>query len=329
MNFDTMNDGKIKVLNITGAGRSGSTILCNILAQIDGIVFMGELARLGSINLYENRYCGCGVPFAECEVWMRVLDEAFGGLDQIDFQEMIDLGHRRGRVRHIPKGDRIRNLPLMLMPGAESRVRSRQAKYLSNLEKLFRAIHNSTNSTAIVDSSKFPGHGYKLGLIPSIDPYFLHLVRDSRAHVFSWQRKKLLQPGTADPTHMRQFSPVETAIRWVIRNVAAEAFCRRKTKQYLFLRYEDFVDQPQAAVKSILDLIGKDSSTLPFVAERMVELEANHVLFGNPSRFNTGRVELRLDEAWKREMRRKDKLIVTALTWPWLAKYGYSSRTGL
>jgi hypothetical protein len=44
---------------------------------------------------------------------------------------------------------------------------------------------------------------------------------------------------------------------------------------------------------------------------------------GNPMRFDTGDVPLRLDDQWLRGMSRLDWTVVTALTLPRLRRYGY------
>jgi hypothetical protein len=44
---------------------------------------------------------------------------------------------------------------------------------------------------------------------------------------------------------------------------------------------------------------------------------------GNPMRFKTGRLDLRLDDAWRREMPHRQAALVTGLTWPLQRWYGY------
>ena len=58
-----MNKNRIKILNITGWGRSGSTILGSILGEIEGFFYAGEIRNIWNRVLLENRLCGCGVPF--------------------------------------------------------------------------------------------------------------------------------------------------------------------------------------------------------------------------------------------------------------------------
>ena len=94
-------------------------------------------------------------------------------------------------------------------------------------------------------------------------------------------------------------------------------------ERYLMLRYEDFVEKPQEAVKHMLDFIHEDPKKLPFVGENKVELGINHGVWGNPSRFQSGVVELKQDSEWKTKMKTIDKLFSTFLTWPLLLKYHY------
>jgi hypothetical protein len=79
-------------------------------------------------------------------------------------------------------------------------------------------------------------------------------------------------------------------------------------------------------MERILDLVGERKADLSFIKQGLVELDTNHTVSGNPSRFQTGSIELRLDGEWKEKMKRSDKAIVTILTWPLLLRYGYLGR---
>jgi hypothetical protein len=309
-----MGGGKIKVLYISGSGRSGSTILGNILGQFQGFFFVSEIHNIWSYYVLENRLCGCGVPASECQVWKAVLDQVCDNIDQTLAREMDYLREHSVRNRYIPE---------MLAPWQRSRLKSRLKKYLTHLEKLYRAVQVSTSSEVIVDGSKRPTYGYLLDMIPTIDLYVVHLVRDSRAVAYSWLRKKI-QPNMGDEqVYMQQYSPARSAIQWSVQNWATQVFWRHSPQRYLLLRYKDLVDKPQQAIRRILDLVQETPSSWPFVADRVVELGVNHAIWGNPSRFETGLVELRSDDQWQTELGRLDKLAVTALTWPLLWKYGY------
>lgn len=302
---------KVKVLYIAGFGRSGSTILDNLLNQVDGFFSAGELCYMWDHNLPESGLCGCGRPLEECEVWGRVL--ADGDVAGIDAREMARI--ERGGVR-------TRHLPLALVPRGQGVLASRLAGYAANLERMYRTIQRTTGARVIVDSSKNPLYGRVLGTIPSIDLYVVHLVRDPRAAAYSWLRKKL-QPDRGEFGYMDQHAPAKSSVLWTLWNGASEAFWGRVPGRYLALRYEDFVADPRGALDRVLRLVGEGNRTLPFVAGSSVELGVSHTVAGNPNRFKTGEIELRLDDEWKGRMRLRDRALVTLLTLPLLKRCGY------
>ena len=95
--------------------------------------------------------------------------------------------------------------------------------------------------------------------------------------------------------------------------------------RHLTIRYEDFIQRPKEQLNRVFRLLGEEVTDLPFLHGRRVSLNATHAVGGSPSRRRTGEIELRLDEEWKTKMEQKDKVAVTALTWPLLLRYGYPS----
>ena len=308
-----MPDGRIRVLYVAGFGRSGSTLLGNVLGQTDGFVSVGEIRNIWLHGLIQNKICGCGAPFDECEMWQSVLSEAFGGTDGVDPENMIHLRESWGRTMHIP---------LMLASPTRRLIRERLAEYLHNLERLYRAVQTVTGSRIIVDTSKFPSYGFTVGMVPSVDLYVVHLVRDPRAVAYSWLRKKL-QPDPETPEYILRDSPTRSSLRWTARNLGTELLWRRSPKRYLMLRYEDFIAEPRKTIGRVLELVREETAPLPHVAEHEVELGANHNIWGNPNRFQTGLVRLRPDDEWASRMQPRDKALVTLLTLPLLARYEY------
>ncbi|MGH9058576.1 MAG: hypothetical protein ACRDZY_03535, partial [Acidimicrobiales bacterium] len=69
---------RVKVLYIAGWGRSGTTILDSVLAQLHGFCSVGELRWLWDRGLTEGWPCGCGAKVAVCEFWKQAVDLAFG-----------------------------------------------------------------------------------------------------------------------------------------------------------------------------------------------------------------------------------------------------------
>jgi len=305
-----MRADKVKVLYVAGFGRSGSTILDNLVGQVSGFFSAGELCYTWAHGLAENGLCGCGAPLADCEVWGPVFGNLDGG---VDASEMARLEREALRTRH---------LPLMLLSPGRRMLEKRLRGYVPNLKRFYREIQHVTGCEVIVDSSKSPFYGYALGLTPGIDMHVVHLIRDPRASAYSWLKKKL-QPDRGEDGYMDRFSPVKSSLLWAVWNAAAEAFWRRTSGRYLLLRYEDFVADPREALKRILEMVDAGGQQLPFVAGREVALGASHTVAGNPNRFRTGTVKLRLDDEWKGRMRFRDKALVTSLTFPMLIRHGY------
>jgi hypothetical protein len=307
-----LSEERVKVLYVVGLGRSGSTILSNSLGQVGGYFSAGELNFIWRHNVIENRLCGCGRPFRECPVWTRVMDEAFGGMDGVNAREMMQLQASGTRTRHIP---------LMLSDRGRRRLAERLEKFLINYRTLYEAMGSVTDSRVIVDSSKEPAHGYAMSMVPDLDFYVVHLIRDPRAAAYSWLKKKP-QPDSEEIEHMVRFSPTKSAALWNSWNASAEALWRHTPERYLRLRYEDFVAEPRESLKRILGLVGV-TAELPLAGEREVRLGVSHTVSGNPNRFETGAVELRPDREWISEMNPRDRALVTALTLPLLRRYGY------
>jgi sulfotransferase family protein len=305
----------LKVLYIAGSGRSGSTILDNILGQVGGFASVGEVRFLWERGLLEDRICGCGEPFSTCPFWRGVLADSFGVAHGVDPRRMLEL---------LARGTRARRIPAMLGGGA------RRRRFMAGLDELperlgslYRAIGERAGARVVVDSSKLPTYGFLLDNVPGIDLRVVHLIRDPRATAYSWSRTKAL-PDKPGGGFMQQQGPLKAAALWTLWNAAAQVFWRRRgDTAYLFLRYEEFVRRPRWAVERICELVDERPDALPFVSDTQVRLEPSHSVAGNPSRFTTGVVELRPDEEWRTRMRTSDRLVVTSLTWPLLLKYGY------
>lgn len=305
---------RVKVLYIGGAGRSGSTILNNILGQIDGFFATGELGLIWKWGLIENRPCACGKPFRECEVWPKVFETGYGGMEAVDAQRVW---RQRNRVNsQHPIGHIWSTLTIQ-----SRRDQPELVEYASMLDRLYTAVQHVTGSRVIVDASKRPGYSYFVSTLPSVDLYLLHLVRDPRGIAFSRRRGKV---DTGINREMRNWGPLATGVQWTFWNGMTELFWnRRGDARYMRLRYEDFVARPRESLMSILRFAGEADCPVPLVNENQVMIHPTHTVAGNPVRYDSGLTTLRLDNEWITEIAAGDRWLVTALTWPLLLRYGY------
>ncbi|MDH3405064.1 MAG: sulfotransferase [Acidobacteriota bacterium] len=308
-----MSGDPVKVLFIGGFGRSGSTLLDNVLGQVEGFLSCGEISYLWDRGIEQDRLCSCKNAFSACPFWSRVVARAFAGTAAPDPAPLV-----AARESLTPK-----RVAVAAMGGLAARDLDGGGALLDCLEPVYRAIRDETGCRVIVDSSKAPGHGFLLRSSSAIDAYALHLVRDPRAVAYSWQKKMVYDPTGEEPMYMSRHSPLRSSRLWNTWNLATERVWRSLPERYERLRYEEFVGSPAASLRRIVDFVGERVEKLPVDASNRFEMGAIHALAGNPSRFEDGPIEIRSDDKWRRELPGWQRLLVRTLTLPLLLRYGY------
>lgn len=304
-----MENAKIKVLYIAGFERSGSTIINRVLGQIEGFVAWGELRDIWQHGITENRLCTCGELFLDCLEWQKIFDRAFGGVDSVDAVQMFQLQRK------------IRNSFLLYYLGLlpKEYFKNIGSEYFKHLTELYDAIESITGSRVIVDSTKASWYGFILGMLPNIDLYVLHIVRSPQGVCHSLAKRK--KQGEKES---QWYNPWHASLSWNLKNSAVEILLKHPAQNYSIMRYEDFIGNPKASVKTILDFIKEPLNTLPFEDEYTVRMSTDHIITGSPSsRSQTGMVRLNLDQKWKTDMTKLDKSIIEGLTFSMRSKYGY------
>jgi hypothetical protein len=211
---------------------------------------------------------------------------------------------------------RTRHYPAYLLrrplgpPGAD------YGRYARTYASLYTRLAEVTGATALVDSSKYPVDAHLLASQPGIDLRVVHLLRDPRGVAHSWARPKPLWPD-AEVEALKRFRPGASSTIWSTWNVAIEALLRDVPR--LVVRYEDLAADPVGEVRRIAGFGG-----LPFDATAVdSEPGERHMFCGNPVRFMPGPVQVRLDDAWRRDMTGRARFDATVPAAPLLARYGY------
>lgn len=306
-----------KVLFIAGWGRSGTTLLDNILGGHHGVFTLGELTCLWQFSFVERRRCGCGVTLLDCDLWRAVFDVAFGGSPP-SAERMLALQHR---AISVPR------TPALLAAARSGRPDPGTAEYVDAMSRIYRAVAEVTGAQVLVDASKRPPDALATALAPGVDPYLLHMVRDPRACAHSW-RRRMPEPDTATPSEMHRHGRLMNAAHWVSWNVATELIAGvHPPGHYLRVRYEDFMSAPRDTVASIFDFLDEPPAGSPFTSRDTVALPTNHTIAGNPKRFRTGPVTIRSDDEWRHAQRPLDRDVTTALSLPLLGRYRYPVAT--
>jgi len=311
---------KIVVLYIAGWGRSGSTIMGNILGQLPGFAHVGELANIWTRSVIDDSLCGCGARFSACVKWSRVFARAFGGIDADHARRMMEL------KLHWPS-----NKTLLLRAAARRQLSPDSGDivargYKENLRRLYAAIDSEIGPGVIIDSSKVPSYASAIGSLPNVDLRVVHLVRDPRATTYSWSRH-IERSDAGRPLTMERLETWQSAARWWTWNVTTEVITRELARPTVRVSYEEFVRNPKATLSTVLDLVRDvttvDRDALPFVSDREVELEPTHTVWGNHRRRHAGRVRISPDDEWKANLGRAERAVVAAMTYPLARRYGY------
>jgi hypothetical protein len=302
----------VKVLLIVGSVRSGSTLVGNILGELDGFFHAGEVYNVWK-NLVRARECGCGRPLPDCHFWSEVRDGRFGPLpNAVEVTRWQEETLRIRHLRHVLNED-----------GVPAPDRKALDAYRDALSRLYLAVGRATGANVIVDSSKWPRHAAMAASLEGAEPYFIHLVRDPRGVAYSRQMFTMGgNPGTR--LRIKSFQVALAGWSWMKVNLATETVCNKAARgRFLRLRYEDFVARPRETLERALTLVGEPSLDLPLLGERTVRLNVNHTVGGNASRFRAGPVEIKEDVRWREAFDWRDRLVASTITLPLLRRYGY------
>lgn len=300
------------VLYIGGWGRSGSTLLECVLAQLDQTVALGEVVHLWERGLGRDELCACGQAFSACPFWTAVGDVAFGGWDRVDLDRVRHLAEAVDRQRHIPRSTRRHPTPEFAGLARE---------YAGYFRAVHRAAAQVSGARVVVDSSKEIPTALALSHLDDVDLRVLHVVRDARGVAYSWS-KTVARP-EAGGEAMPRFSPVRSTTFWLSGNLTV-AGLRHRGVPVARLRYEDLVADAAGAVARTWSELGlPGDAEVPMTAPDSIDLRGTHSVAGNPMRFRTGPTTLRRDDAWRTELRPRDRRVVTAMAWPVLKAYGY------
>ena len=306
----------MKVLYIGGTGRTGSTMLDQLLGQFPAAFSGGEMAFFWSRGIAAGAICACGEPVRTCTVWSHAIASLDEDPDQLA-DRMIALRRRFWSPHAFA----------MVLPGFSRRRMAETIELPRMMERLHEDVAETQQIELFVDSSKEPHYSYLLREGSELDLYFLQLVRDPRAVAYSWQRRKSERGLTTDED-MEQRSSAVSAAYYLFSNIVSEIFWSRRSDRFAFLRYEDFVADPATTLEAIGRFTGVPIAPDSVLDGASFTIGQMHTSWGNPSRVGRTAITIRQDEAWRSELSTVDKEISTVLTLPLLLRYGYPISPG-
>jgi sulfotransferase family protein len=213
-----------KVLYVLGAGRSGSTILGVTLGNCDGVFYAGELDK------WLPRRGRTPLPGAAREsFWERVL-------------ERVDAADLFGSATRC-----LERSSALLTPRCWRARRRLRGRYREVAEQLYRSVAQAAGAEYVVDTSHYPLRAAEVQRLAGVDVYLIFAVREPHSVVQSFGREDVLE---------RRFGPLTTNVYlWLTYLFSMFVFLRHPRERRLFLRHEDFLADPRAALQAILDAV--------------------------------------------------------------------------
>ena len=314
MNTKPIDSTDVDIVFVGGWGRSGSTLLTRMLAEVPGFVAVGEVRDVFLRGIIEDRVCGCGERFSACDFWQAVGDDAYGGWNQLSVTRVKELRALTDKPWHVPA---------LIKPGLRKTTDEAVEEYGQLFSALYQSIKKITGADYIVDASKIASYGAILQRTEGLSPRFVHLVRDPRGTLNSWMKQVRMTDDLDRARYMPRYNTVSGAARYMGYNAEMHAVGAKSPS--MLMRYEDLVIQPEEKIREILSFLGvaEDSDLSHFLGPDGVKLGVNHTIAGNPMRHESGWIPLRPDESWRDKMPKNKQLAIAAMTLPLLKKYEY------
>ncbi|MDO6462235.1 sulfotransferase [Granulosicoccaceae sp. 1_MG-2023] len=309
---DTVQN-RLKVIYVTGVGRSGSTILDILLGNHPEVESVGELINVNRSGWLKNEYCACHQRALDCPFWQAVLSNWQVRTGGAQVQEYMDLQTQFEFRLYKPS---------QILKEARKSPDS-YARFLQLTGELFRAISEVSGKSIIVDSSKSRTRGFLLSQIDALDVRYVHLIRDTRDIIKSLRKGHEANPEAGVQHALRALPGWRTSMSWVLTNLQAEHLIRHYgSAHHCQVRYEDMLEHPAGVLRSIGELAGIDTAGIIHAAENETPLQVGHTVAGN-------RLRMKDTVAFSRrkpsvpKLRAIDNLSFSVFAY-WLAqRYGY------
>lgn len=252
------------IVYIGGYGRSGSTLLDVLLGSHPQAVSLGEV-RYAQRHIDRGvTVCGCGSAADACSLWgdQRVKSTL--------------AAYHATRSRSLLEG----------WWGYLLAIRAAGAgSYGATTFDLYHALAETAEADVLVDSSKTAGGArsrpYLLHRLAGLPVKLVHLSRDPRSVNRSVRSGSNEARETGEDLDTR-FAGLRGTLGWLFANLAALlAGWLIGRDNYLRLRYEDLIAEPEASLRRLWQFSGLEPHIMDETLERGPGLTPAHVIGGN------------------------------------------------
>lgn len=220
----------MKIIYIAGAGRSGSTLLSALLSQHSGVFNLGQFRDF--FRAYDaNQLCSCEARLQSCSFWSRVTGQYIDAYGEDNFRKIPSL-------MSAFFSDALK-IDDWSVTDATRSLAYKHKIFLEQLRQMLTLIENTSGVHALVDFSKSPELALAFSLLDGVELRLVNLVRDPRAVLTSWHKKR-----------GNQAVVNQTAI-WADRQNRLNKWSAILGDAFVRIRYEDFTASPQAIIETL------------------------------------------------------------------------------
>ena len=284
---------KMKIILVVGDGRSGSTILEEILNNIENSVSVGESFRFWERYYKKETLCGCTKKIDECDLWTNVHNEMALHYNNITVDKIKE------NIRKVSSfGFRNELNDWALTNDAKF--------FIGVISTFFSCIFSVSKSNIIIDSSKNPFWANFVAQYSGYDTYIIHLNRDLPSVANSWKKKVKMNDYYIYDKYMPNKSSTEV-IRTALRNKLMCRYLKKNNKNYHSLNYHNMCINTDAEIFGLASFVEEKIPQLDDLVHRK-----NHGISGNPFRheLNRKKIEIRYNEPDLKLLGKSEKLIL-------------------
>ena len=251
---------KKTIIYISGAGRSGSTLLDIVLGNHPDAFSLGELLFLGSNGIIDKEPCSCGKPVPECPLWKEVITawELERKLSLTDYIEVQWNLHRNKKTLYA--------IWQFFFPNENTN------EYIRDTKKLYEIIFRITNKIFLIDSSKVSHRILWLKRI-GLPHKVIHLKRKFTGVLNSTKKEIKKNPEQGIERNIKPMSTIYSFSIWLIDNMFTTLFSYGSKR--VQIKYEDYTQDLYSTINKVYSettnsIVEKVKLKGPFIAEHLV-----------------------------------------------------------
>jgi len=249
-----------QIIYISGAGRSGSTLLDILLGNLNDHLSLGELNFLMINGIIDNEYCSCGEKVQDCVFWSSIIIE-WNLVRSLNNEEFL-----LAQNKYLRNKKSLQNLFNYFFPTGLYKA------LINDMELLYLTLFKVSGKKYLIDSSK---NAQNLLILKKTKIPFkvIHLTRKFSGVLNSTQKELVKNPKLGLEKSLKPQKFYYTVAVWIIDNVLTILYSSSKNR--VKIQYENLLASPVDVIKKIqTNIIFQDRNRLkdrgPFYPKHLV-----------------------------------------------------------